>query len=116
MTDNKLFEETKKRLQHIFEFTVPYSGTVDEADDQNTEDPNQEMNDMGNGEQMPDNGMNMPQGGNNNAMPQDGGNEAIPDDGGQPGGAKREPRPAGGAAPAVGKIRGAPHRGQGQSG
>ena len=38
------------------------------------------------------------------------------DDGGQPGGAKREPRPAGGAAPAVGKIRGAPHRGQGQSG
>lgn len=86
MTDNKLFEETKKRLQHIFEFTVPYSGTVDEADDQNAEDPNQEMNDMGNGEQMPDNGMNIPQGNNNNnnAMPQDGGNEVMPDDGGQP--------------------------------
>lgn len=58
-----LFEETKKRLQQIYEFTVmPYNGNVDEAgDDQENQDNGQEMPQDGgmgeaNGEQMPPQG------------------------------------------------------------
>lgn len=64
--EKELFENYKKRLSNIFEFTVPYSGTIDEEND------NQEQNmggDMSEG--MP------PQ-----DMPQDNGQQQMPMDNG----------------------------------
>jgi hypothetical protein len=62
--DKRLFEETKKRLQQILEYTVINGNNIDEADDDNEEQGGDEQPPMngGGGVPVPD-GMSMDDGG-----------------------------------------------------